>query len=244
MVFNFKQSGTKSSVLIGVYLSAFLMSSSAAYAVNSQSSTTPLTTQQVANIIQQSHFNPSFQISATPEVVAELNNIRGSDHAQEYMTDSLERMKKYQSYIQSELTKNNLPHELLAIPLVESGYQPLDQSKNPVQAAGIWQFIPQTATKFGLVVNEARDDRLNTALSTKAAMSYLTDLHDQFNSWGLAVVSYEYGEDNIAMYMKEAHSQDVWTIARSSYVPKTMTKFVATFDASLIIMKNPSLLGQ
>ncbi|HEV2614670.1 MAG TPA: M56 and MltD domain-containing protein [Gammaproteobacteria bacterium] len=244
MVFNFKDSKAKVVTLIGLYVGTALIASTTAYAINGQSSTTPLTIQQVEKIIQQSHFDKSFQISATPEVVAELNNIRSSDHAQEYMSDSLERMKTYQHYIQTQLTQNNLPHELLAIPLVESGYQPLDQSKNPVQAAGIWQFIPQTAKNFGLIINSHRDDRLDTKLSTKAAMSYLTDLHNQFNNWGLAVISYEYGEDNISMYMKAAHSQDIWTIARSSYAPKTMTQFIATFDASLIIMKNPSLLSK
>lgn len=242
MVFNLTQSKTKKLVMACVYVGALVVTTSAAYAINGQSDVTPLSKQQVEKIIQQSNFNPSFQISATPEVVKEINNIRSSEQAQSFISDSLQRMKKYQPYIQSELTKNNMPHELLAIPLVESGYQPLPPNVNPVQAAGVWQFIPKTAQKFGLVINGDRDDRMDTTLSTKAALAYLTQIHAQFNNWGLAVVSYEFGENNIAQLSKATKSSDVWTMARSPEAPKTMKQFVATFDASLIIMKNPSIL--
>jgi membrane-bound lytic murein transglycosylase D len=246
MVFNLKNAKTKVLALVGFCAGSLLMVTSV-YAVDNQSgisNVTPLTTQQVAVIIKKSDFNKSFQISATPEVVSEINNIRDSNQAQTYISASLQRMKKYQPLIQEALIKNKLPTELLAIPLVESGYRPLPANVNPVQAAGIWQFIPHTAQKFGLVINDNRDDRLNTQLSTEAAISYLSKIHSQFDSWGLTVLSYEYGEDNVANYVKTVGSRDAWTIVRSTEVPSSMKGFFTKFNAFLIIMKNPSILNQ
>ena len=253
MVFNLKNAKTNVLSLIGVCLGSLLFTTSAAFAVDQQSNitqsgvtnVTPLTTQQVAELIKKSNFDKSFQISATPEVVSEINNIRNSDRAQTFISDSLQRMKKYQPIIQDALSKNNLPFELLAIPLVESGYQPLKANVNPVQAAGIWQFIPETAKNFGLVINGSRDDRLNTKLSTEAALSYLTAIHSKRNNnWGLTVLGYEFGEDNVSNYVKAVGSNDVWTVVRSSEVPSSMKQFLAKFNAFLIIMKNPSILNQ
>jgi len=141
-----------------------------------------------------------------------------------------------------QLDKNNMPYELLAIPLVESGYQVLPPNINPVEAAGIWQIIPQTPQKYDLVINGRRDDRMDTERSTQGALAYLTKLHTQFNNWGLAVSSYEIGEKNVANLIQQTGSKNVWTLARSPQAPKDLGQFLATFDASLIIMKNPEIL--
>jgi soluble lytic murein transglycosylase-like protein len=135
-----------------------------------------------------------------------------------------------------------MPNELLAVPLVESGYKPLDQSKNPVLAAGIWQIVPTTAKLFGLIINTTRDDRLNTSLSTKAALAYLNATHTQFNNWRLAIIAYEIGEDTTKKLIKKVGSRDAWVLARSTIAPKSLKKFLAMFDAELIIMYNPSLI--
>jgi membrane-bound lytic murein transglycosylase D len=153
-------------------------------------------------------------------------------------------MKKYQPFIQEELQKKGMPKDLLAVPLVESGYRPLDQSKNPVLAAGIWQIIPETGKRLGLVINENQDDRLDTALSTKAALTYLNANHEQFNDWRLAVIAYEIGENNTDQLIQKTGSRDAWVLARSSDAPESLKKFIAMFDAALIIVHNPSLINE
>lgn len=233
---------TKKWSLAGACFIASLFISTTVYAAHGVKKETPLTNAEVQKLINQSHFDKSFQISATPEVVSELNHIRSNQHAVSAVTESLVRMKKYQGYIQTQLTKNNMPHELLAIPLVESGYQPLPPNVNPVKAAGIWQIIPGTAEKYGLVINDKRDDRMNTELSTQGALQYLSALHGQFNNWGLTVVSYEIGENQTQKLVQNTGSKDVWVIAGSPKAPKSLKEFVAGFDAALIIIKNPQVL--
>lgn len=244
MLFNYNEAKTKKLAVMIAYLFSFFVLISTAYALNGSGGLAPLSTKQVATIIKQSHLDKHFQITATPEVVSEINNIRNSDKARLSIHQSLKRMKKYQPFIQEELQKKGMPNDLLVVPLVESGYRPLDQSKNPVLAAGIWQIIPETGKHFGLIINEKQDDRLDTTLSTKAALIYLNANYQQFNDWRLAVIAYEIGENNTDQLIQKTGSRDAWVLARSSSAPENLKKFVAMFDAALIIMHNPSLINE
>lgn len=244
MLFNYRRTKTnRISILLAYFISFFIIASSA-FAVNGLSSLAPLSINQLETIIKQSHLDKGFQISATSEVLSEVNNIRSSDQARLYMRESLQRMKQYQPIIQSELKKHAMPEELLAVPLVESGYQQLDQAKNPFLAAGIWQFVPKTAERFNLVVNSQRDDRFDTTLSTKAALAYLLELHDHYKDWKLAIIAYEYGEKLTDGFISTTNSDNAWVLARSPSISKKMNleKFVSMFDATVIIIKNPSLV--
>jgi soluble lytic murein transglycosylase-like protein len=93
-----------------------------------------------------------------------------------------------------------------------------------------------------LIINDKRDDRLDTQLSTKAALAYLQQTHEQFGNWKLAFVAYEIGEKNTDSLIKEIKSRDAWALARSPSAPKSLKKSIAMFDAALIIMHNPSLI--
>jgi membrane-bound lytic murein transglycosylase D len=39
----------------------------------------------------------------------------------------------------------------------------------PKGACGLWQFMPETARRYGLVVSDERDERLDITKSTRAA---------------------------------------------------------------------------
>ncbi len=243
MMFGYKKTNRKFPLIL-VYLFSIcvIISAAFAFASNENKKNHMLTSTEVETIIQRSNLDKNFQITATPEVVSALNKFRNNPEEHAFILSALENMKTYQPYIQDQLTKNNMPKELLAIPLIESGYKPLDAAKNRVAAAGIWQIIPSTATRLGLVINAQHDDRLNTELSTKAALTYLKLLHDQFHDWTLVILSYEYGENYINEMLMKSNTQDVWKIARSSIAPKDLKEYLAMFNASVIIMHNPSLV--
>jgi hypothetical protein len=156
-------------------------------------------------------------------------------------------MKNYQPGIQQALKSHGMPEDLLALPFVESGYRSLPEHVNLMKAAGIWQIIPSTAAGLGLVINENRDDRMNIDLATSAALALLQSSHEQYHDWKLAVVAYEIGDKETSRLINATGSHDAWTIARSAAVPdkyKTELKlYLAMFDASVILIHNPSILN-
>lgn len=135
----------------------------------------------------------------------------------------------------------------MALPLVESGYQSLSESVNPMKAAGVWQIIPSTAIRLGLTVNQDRDDRMSMPLATQAAIDYLKIAYAQFHDWKLAVMAYEYGEDATATMIAETGSRDPWTIATSPKLParykENLTKFLTMFDTAVMVIQKPSLIS-
>lgn len=234
--------------LIVAYSLSFFCLTTVAYALNGSSASAPLTQQEISSLIKESNVASPFQVSATPEVIAKINEIRANKKTKQFMLAALTRMKMYKPYLHEQLKKNGMPFDLVVIPLIESGYRPLPESENIVQGAGLWQIIPSTATKLGLIVQPEKDDRLNTQLSTQAALEYFRLLYAQFQNWKLAVLAYNIGEDEVARLIKANASRDAWVLARSAHVPeKSRTEilnYLAMFDASVIIMHNPSLITQ
>ena len=245
MLFGYKNQKRKLA-LIAAYSAGILSIATAAYAINNTTAAV-LSASDVRALIKYSHLKNTFQVTAAPEVVSYLNELRNNPQKKQKMLASLERMKTYQAGIQQELKRNSMPDDILALPLVESGYKPLEEHVNPVKAAGIWQIIPSTATDLGLVVNANRDDRMDTQLSTKAALALLQAMHEQFHDWKLAVLAYEIGDKETARLIALTGARDAWTIARSAYVPEKykveLIKYLAMFDASVILIHNPSVIN-
>lgn len=201
----------------------------------------PLSTKQVEAIIKKSHFNSEFQIAAKPEVVKEINIIRLTRYRRLTMQAALTRIKQYNALLQAELKQYKMPKELLAIPIIETGYRSFER-KGVARPAGIWQMVPGTARRFGLIVNAKRDDRLDIKLSTIASFKYLNKMHQQFHNWMLAVLAYQYGERKIHRLVNRVGSKDVWVLAHSSYAPRHFMRMLSLYQADVIVMSNPSLL--
>lgn len=69
------------------------------------------------------------------------------------------------------LRQEGLPAELVSVARIESGLNPTALS--PKAAPGLWQLMPDTARRYGLVVDTNRDERLDPLKSTHAAAKYL-----------------------------------------------------------------------
>ena len=240
MIFTYNHKKSKYFFSI-LYVFSFLFITTSSLAMQKIVSLNPITGSELTMILKQNQLDSQFKITPTHEVVAEINQIRSSKKARLQLRESLNRMQKYSPAIIQQLKEEKLPNDLLAMPLIQSGYRPLDENKNPVKAAGIWQIVPTTAKNLGLNINHENDERLNTTLSTKAALTYLKNLYNQFHDWKLAVCAYEYGEDTIEQLINVVGSRDAWTIARSIHAPKTLKHYLAKFDSAVIIMHNPSL---
>jgi membrane-bound lytic murein transglycosylase D len=94
---------------------------------------------------------------------------------------------------------------------------------------------------FGLTVDAKRDDRLDVAAETDAAVRLFSDLYRQFNDWGLALLAFNAGSARVERALAQTGSRDVWTLIAHGhendpgYVPRVM--------AAILILKNPTVLN-
>ena len=145
----------------------------------------------------------------------------------EYINRFVDRGSRYLHYIVEQVEKRNMPMEIALLPVIESAFTPKAASR--AKASGLWQFIPSTGKNFGLTQDWWRDNRNDVMAATDAALAYLQKLHDQFNSWELALAAYNCGEGcvarAIAWNQKRKLPTDYLSLGRlppetRNYVPK------------------------
>jgi membrane-bound lytic murein transglycosylase D len=128
----------------------------------------------------------------------------------------------------------------MALPIMESGYQNLPQSRFPQHAAGVWQFVPQTARNFGLRVDTTIDERLDVKKATDAACRYLGALFLRFQDWELSVLAYNAGENKVQEGIAKTHSRNAWTLIEQGFAGDE--DYLAKIEAAILIRMHPSIL--
>lgn len=181
-----------------------------------------------------------FPLTVNGRVVEQLNCLLGTPDGRVFMRTSLQRMQEHEALIVGALAQYGLPAELMAVPLVESGYRNLANDGHPRHGAGLWMFIEPTAREFGLTVDASTDERLDVALETDAAMRMFDRLYERFGDWGLALLAFNAGERLVEQAMYATGSRDVWQIVDRGY--ENDPDYVARVTAVLLIMKNPTAL--
>ena len=156
----------------------------------------------------------------------------------DYLNRVFTRAQRYLPHITAELARRDLPLELALLPIVESAYDPFAYSHG--RAAGLWQMIPGTATRFGLKQNWWYDGRRDVVESTRAALDYLEYLYE-FNEgdWLRAIASYNSGEGNVRKAVRRNRAagkpDDFWNLK----VPKETSAYVPRLLALVEIVKDP-----
>lgn len=148
---------------------------------------------------------------------------------QSYIDRVMERAELYLYYITEQLESNDMPLELALLPVVESAYDPFAYSNS--HASGLWQFIPDTGSRFGLRRDWWYDGRRDPIAATEAAISYLQYLHNYFDQdWLLALAAYNCGEGNVRRAIEHNRSigkpTDFWSLKlpreTRGYVPQLL----------------------
>jgi beta-lactamase regulating signal transducer with metallopeptidase domain len=182
-----------------------------------------------------------FPMTINENVLRQLNRYIGTARGRKYVKDSLSRMNQHRNVVNSALSDYQLPLELTAVPVVESGYRNLPPTPNkPHYGAGIWMFIKATAIHFGLKVDDLVDQRLDVELETDAAMRYLKSAHLQFRDWELALLAYNTGFTAVEKGIERTGSRNAWELIKQGY--GNDSDYLAKVIAVALIMKNPHLL--
>jgi len=183
-----------------------------------------------------------FPIVVNERVLKWLNYFMGTPDGREKVKAALTRMENYRGVIEKKLEEYQLPNELMAIPLIESGYRNLEPSENPIRAAGLWQFIASTAHNFGLRVDDEVDERLTIELASDAAIRYLLGNKLRFNDWQLSTLAYNAGENAVQEVMNKTESRDPWVLIRSGQLSSETTEYLPKLMAAILVMKNPNFI--
>jgi len=160
----------------------------------------------------------------------------------------MKRRKKYFPMIREIFKKNNLPLELAYISMLESGFNPLALSH--AGARGIWQFMPHTARRFGLKVNNTVDERTDPLKATYAAAKYfkvLIALFGSGESMMLAMAAYNAGERRVSGALMKIddpmRNRDFWYIYRMGYLAEETNEYIPRMMALMILTENQAEYG-
>jgi membrane-bound lytic murein transglycosylase D len=160
----------------------------------------------------------------------------------DYLERAFGRAELYMYHIVTEIEARGMPLELALLPVVESAFEPFAYSR--ARAAGMWQFIPGTGTRFGLKQNWWYDGRRDVVESTRAALDYLQFLHDEFDGdWLLAVAAYNCGENAVARAIARNRAAGKKTDFFSLKLPKETKGYVPSLLAMRRLVADPEAYG-
>jgi hypothetical protein len=180
---------------------------------------------------------PDVPIERPDEVLAALTALIESPRGRSFVRASLRRSGSHAGPVAAALAARRLPRALLALPMLESGWNEVAVSK--AGATGLWQLMPATARRLGLVVTKDYDERRNPDRSTEAALAHLQDLYAKFGNWDLALAAYDRGQPGIERAMKKNQVGDYWSLVDLHALPEETRKYVAVFLALAILSENP-----
>ncbi|REH36965.1 LysM domain-containing protein [Paraperlucidibaca baekdonensis] len=171
-------------------------------------------------------------------ISAEFTRFAGQ---QRYIDELMERASRFMYTAVAEAERRGLPTELALLPIIESAYDPSATSRS--NAAGLWQFIPDTGRLYGLRQTYWFDARRDPLESTRAAYDYLAKLYGMFGDWDLVLASYNAGPGTVSRAMSanaaRGRSTDYWSLNLSAEA----TAYVPRFLAVVSLFKDPVSAG-
>lgn len=180
---------------------------------------------------------PEFPVRLEGRVLDYLRAYRRDERVRNTIRHWLEQEARYGPWIRSILAAQAVPEDLVAVAMIESGFDPFARSR--AGAVGMWQFVEATGQEYGLHVDRWADERRDPAQATVAAANYFRHLHDRFGSWNLAFAAYNMGTGALLRSIQRSNSNQYWSITEvESGLPFETTYYVAKVIACAIVMRN------
>lgn len=149
----------------------------------------------------------------------------------------LKRANRYFPVMAPILRANGVPEDMVYLACIESTLNP--RAYSPAKAAGLWQFMPETAKQYGLEVNDYVDERYHVEKATAAAARYLKNAYAKYGNWESAMAAYNAGAGRIS---KELDAQ----LQKSSfdlYLNEETSRYVFRVLAAKVFFSRPSRYG-
>jgi soluble lytic murein transglycosylase-like protein len=152
------------------------------------------------------------------------------------MTIGIDRSSAYIDMARAEFRATGVPEDLVWLAHVESVWHA--EARSPAAAAGVWQFIPRTATDYGLTVEAGNDERFDARKQTRVAAAYLSDLYTIFGDWALAMAAYNCGEPRVMEAVVKNGRANFWELHEKSLLPKETLNYVPKILAAITVARN------
>ena len=162
-----------------------------------------------------------------------MNYYSATPRGRSTMMIGMGRSHSYLEMARAEFRGAGIPEDLVSLALVESVWNP--RAVSPAAAGGIWQFIPSTATDYGLTVKAGNDERSDPLKQTRVAAAYLRDLHTLFGDWALAMAAYNSGEPRVMSAIVKNGRADFWDLCDKQLLPKETRDYVPKILAAIKI---------
>jgi membrane-bound lytic murein transglycosylase D len=171
----------------------------------------------------------------------------------------LAKAKGYAEMTYRAMLDNDLPPQFFYLALKESGFR--DRAIGPLTRFGIakgpWQFIPNTAIRYGLKTGpliqlrkyDPRDERHDFKKAARAAARYIGDLYTtESQASGLLVIaSYNWGENNVRRLIRKMpenpKERNFWQLIKRHRIPKETYDYVMYIFSAAVIGENPRAFG-
>jgi pSer/pThr/pTyr-binding forkhead associated (FHA) protein len=223
----------------------------------------PKMTEEQRLILRVARIFGECELDMPPGFVAEVKNYIQKWRSSPRFTKAVQAAAKngYTNRIATELLAQNLPPQFFYLAMQESDFDPFISGPPTYKgiAKGMWQFIPETAAKYGLRIGpladfrrpDPADDRHHWEKATAAAARYLKDIYstDAQASGLLVVASYNWGEHRVIPSIRSlpAHPRDrnFWRLLldHRSKLPQETYDYVFYIFSAAVIGENPRLFG-
>ncbi len=177
------------------------------------------------------------------------------------LTNSIQRAqsKGYGSKIREIMLGHHLPPQFFYLGLQESNFNV--RAVGPPTRFGIakgpWQFIPSTASDYGLQNGplvayekyDPRDERHNFEKATQAAAKYLKHIYTtEAQASGLLVMaSYNWGQTRVRKLIRQLpenpRDRNFWELLKRFKIPRETYDYVFYIFSAAVIGENPALFG-
>ena len=211
-----------------------------------ESGADPLTHTEMAALKSTGHIDKDVPDQAMSDVAIQYKYFLRK--GRQTMCTFSKRSEQYLDYARQVFRSRGMPEELANLAIVESGYRA--DAKSPAGAAGAWQFMPGTATVYGLRQDWWTDERLDPYKATEAAADYLQKLHNDFGDWPTAIAAYNAGEGKMSRAKQGTGGRNFFevkalnhTLDEKAQLREETKQYVPRFMAVTKIMRNLPELG-
>lgn len=156
---------------------------------------------------------------------------------QHWLIKWMRRSRDVFPYIEAQLAAAQMPDDLKYILIVESGLE--SRAYSSAGAAGWWQFIRSTGKRYGLDRNNVVDERRDIGLATAAALDYFGELHEEFQSWPLALSAYNAGERRVRDEIQEQGETGFYDLS----LPRETEAYWFKAAAIKVLLESPGRYG-